>query len=366
MSVSSRYAQLCPAAAFGGGSFLVAWEAGQGSDYDIYGTRVTPQGKLLDPQGIVISRAESYQRVPAVVYGSTSFMVVWEDFRSGGERHRHIYGARVTPQGKILDPQGIAISQAANCQESPAVSFDGANFFVVWEDSRDGGFDIYGARVTPQGTVLDSQGIVISRTSAYEESPAVGFDGENYLVVWNRLGGPYDPSDIYGARVTPQGKVLDQSGIVVTRAKDCQRSPAVGFDGANFLVVWQNFHDWRWEIHGARLTPQGMMLDSSPIPISKTRSNKENLTVDFDGKSYLVAWEDNRAGDYDICGARVTSTGIVLDTSGIVVSAAAGDQQSPASGFGGANSLVVWEDKRGGKPRIYGVRVTREGALLAW
>ncbi len=49
-------------------------------------------------------------------------------------------------------------------QASPAVAYDGTNFLVVWQDFRDGGSssDIYGTRVSGTGAVLDSCGFAIS------------------------------------------------------------------------------------------------------------------------------------------------------------------------------------------------------------
>ena len=41
-------------------------------------------------------------------------------------------------------------------QTVPAVAYDGTNFLVVWQDPREDGtqYDIYGARVSPAGTLL--------------------------------------------------------------------------------------------------------------------------------------------------------------------------------------------------------------------
>src|SRR5207249_3978893 len=138
------------------------------------GTRVSPAGSVLDPNGIAISLAANNQASPAVAFDGTNYLVVWQDFPGG--TYFDIYGARVSPAGTVLDPAGIPISTAAGDQLSPALAFDGTNYLVAWTDPRSGSYDIYGARVSPAGTVLDPSGLAISFAAGGQGSPALAFD----------------------------------------------------------------------------------------------------------------------------------------------------------------------------------------------
>ncbi len=358
--------QLSPALAFDGANFLVVWQddrGGGGYYTDVYGARVTPEGTVVDPQGFIITQAARDQLTPALAFDGANFLVVWEDNRGGDPG---IYGTRVTPGGTVLDPAGIAIGEATNWQYSPAIGFDGANFLVVWQDDRGGDYwDICGARVTPEGLVLDPDGIVISQAASLKRSPALGFDGANFLVVWqDNRGGDY--YDIYGARVTPGGTVLDPNGFVVTQAARDQFAPALGFDGANFLVIWEDYRGGGYpDVYGTRVTSEGTVLDPGGIVISQSRNGQYGPALGFDGANYLVAWEDGRSSVWhDIYGARVTPGGTVLDPNGFVISRASKDQFAPALAFDGANYLVVWEDYRSSNnPDIYGAWVSPAGVV---
>jgi hypothetical protein len=353
--------QAAPALAFDGADFLVVWQDGR-NGLDIYGARVTPQGTVLEPAGFIISHATGNQYTPAVAFDGTNFLVVWEDDRSGSG---HVYGARVTLQGTVLDSSGLIISQAADDQYAPALAFDGANFLVVWEDPRTGGIsNIYGARVTTQGTVLDSAGFVISQASSDQYSPAVSYGGMSFLVVWEDHRG--SSADIYGARVTPQGTILDSAGLVISQATNDQNSPVVGFDGADFLVVWQDYRKGTdYDIFGARVTPEGTVLDSDGIAISQAAGDQGSPALAFDAANFLVAWGDCRNDSLgDIYGARVTPQGTVLDPLGLVISRAAGGRGAPCMGYDGTSFLAAWPDGRTGSGDIYGARVTQQGSVL--
>ncbi len=349
-----------PAVAFDGTNYLVTWDDMRSGVNDIYGTRVDTSGTVLDSMGITISRAQNIQRHPSVTFDGSNCLVVWEDARSGSF---DIFGARVDTSGIVLDSAGIAISAAQNGQYYPSVSFDGTHYFVAWEDLRNNSYsDIYAARVDTSGIVLDSAGIAISTTTWNKSMPSIAFDGTNYLIAWtdNRAW----PSDIYGSRVTSEGIVLDSSGIVISSAVERQLFSSIGYDGSNYFVAWHDFRNNPPDIYGTRMDTSGTVLDTSGIIVSTQAYDQYDAAVAFDGTNYFVTFTDGRNDSYDIFGVRIDQTGVIIDTAGIAISATAGDQLYPSVIFGGNNYLVVWQDFRNDTFDIYGARMDQSGALL--
>ncbi len=360
------YSQSNPAVAFDGSNFLIVWQDNyySTSDWSICGARVNQSGTVLDPGGILISYANSYQWYPAIAFDGTNYLVVWGDRRSG--TREDIYGARVSPAGTVLDPDGFPVSTTAqNGQYFPSVAFDGTNYLVVWDDYRSTTHNIYGARVTPSGTVLDPNGRIISNAARDQLYPTIAFGATNYLVAWDDYRSNVD-FDIYGARVDVSASVIDPNGIIVSSAINYQLLPALAFDINNYLVVWEDAMDISYyNIRGARVSPSGIILDPMSIAISTATNDQMAPAVAFDGTNYLVVWADNRNNVWDIYGTRVNQSGTVLNPAGIVISNAANYQEEPAIAFDGINYLVVWQDKRGGTYYdIYGTRVDQSGSVL--
>ena len=113
----------------------------------------------------------------------SDFLVVWRDGRSG---YWDIYGSRVTQAGVVLDTDGIVISPADDWHESPCVASDGASWLVVWtdwlSDSLSDTSDIYGAQVTSSGMVLDEFPAVAQAGSQCSPALATGLGNQTFLV----------------------------------------------------------------------------------------------------------------------------------------------------------------------------------------
>jgi hypothetical protein len=353
-----------------GSNTLVVWaDRRRGGLTNIYGARVSESGKVLDPAGIAISTARDSQLHPQVAFDGVNYLVVWSDNRAADEQS-DVYGARVTPTGVVLDRTGIPIATAVRREEEePAVAFDGTNYLVVWSDWRRVSSDIYGARVNQAGTVLDQSGFSISRAPNGQRSPQIAFDGTNYLVVWSdaRTGG--EDYDVVGARVSRDGTVLDPPGLLISKTAGLFVDPVVAYGGGDYLVAWSQAIGLRSQISGKRMSQAGTVRDSTRIRISAA-GNQSTPRIAFDGENYLVVWGGGRGRTADVYGSRVTKAGSVLAPRGRPITRAAGHQWVQSIDFNGANYFVAWEQAPSSPyaaaqtTDVYGARVSRAGARL--
>ncbi len=285
-------------------------------------------------------------------------------------------GARVSPSGTMHDgPDGFQISAGSGGDGYPvAVAFGDTNYLAVW-----GGASLRGALVTKDGLV--SSEFPISGRSSAQQEPSLAFDGTNYMVVWrDTVGQNYDDADIYAARVSAVGTVLDPQGIPVSTATSKQSVPKIAYDGTNYFAVWLDSRNSGYpsykDIYGARITPDGVLLDgpsrTGGFAINTNRySDNENMgaSLIFDGSNYFVVWNvysyvcRNPAG---IFGARVSSSGVLIDGPsegmGIVLSGSPPNCSSYGGAnivFSGQNSLLTWVWSRTGTapPAIEGVLI---------
>ncbi len=342
---------------------FVTWTDRRSDTCEVYGARVSQSGSVLDTNGIAISGTTGLPQCPAAAFDESDYRVVWYGYQHGGS-DCGVLSARVSRTGVVLDTNAIVISSSAACWPNSAVGFGDGKFLVAWADTRLHAADIFGARVTLAGAVLDPDGVLMSLSVNYQQTPALASDGTDFLAVWQDRRDSSGAHSIYGARVGQSGGVLDPTGFAISTDGDWYE-PTVSCDGTNYLVVWDGERDSTYGIYGARVSPDGTVLDPDGIAISSAQASPEYPAVTFDGASYLVVWDDYRYDhvDPDICGARVSPEGVVLDTGGLIISAGEGYQLVPAAGFDGTNALVAWSEERN-PGRLYCARVSASGVVL--
>lgn len=137
----------------------------------------------------------------------------------------------------------------------------------------------------------------------------------------------------------------------------------VAFDGTNFFAVWGDFRTGAtFDLYGARINSSGSVLDTRGIAISSASADQRAPAVAWNGSDYLVVWQDTRGADTDLYGQRINTAGALVGGE-IAISTATGNQINPDVATSGSGWVVAWEDYRSGTADAYAARVTSSGTV---
>ncbi|MHB9036533.1 MAG: hypothetical protein ACYC64_07680, partial [Armatimonadota bacterium] len=320
--------------------YLAVWADTRGpNDSDIFACRISATGEVLDILGICVSSYAGKQITPSVAWNGTEYLVVWADRR---DPLQHIYGARVRPNGEVLDPQGILLSGTTASQLAPRVAGESSGWLVVWQDTKGSSADIYGCKVNSDSTRGKIYGIATRVDN--EETPDVAYNGSTYFVVWRDYRNSADTdTDIYGCRVSRLGVRMAGDVLVsctssgTVGAVGAQLSPRICAAGTSCTVVWEDYRNGATnsDVYGARVSSSGTVYDKGGIAVSRATGNEELPNIGYDGSRLLVIWR--RGTDRVLRGARLGTDGSVTDSNGIAISSGmAGSSGSCVAGTAGA------------------------------
>jgi hypothetical protein len=225
------------------------------------------------------------------------FVVVWEDYRSGS--NYDVYGQLFDASGSKVGSNFLVNDSITNEQRDPSCGMDSVgNFVVVWEDNRNGNYDIYGQRFDENGDTIGLGGNFFinddgGSTSQYDPSVSMDNSG-NFTVVWRDYrDGNYD---IYG-------QIYDNTGLPSGsnfRIDQCtgtepRYDPDVSMDDNYFTVVWEDQRSNR-SIYKRRYNHNGTPVGSEVMvnDIDGTR-NQYYPAVDMNTSGNgVITWDDNR------------------------------------------------------------------------
>src|SRR4030042_3940805 len=175
-------------------------------------------------------------------------------------------------------------------QANPAVTFNGTNYIVTWNDRRFAINRIVAARVTPSGIVLDTSNC-IGAVGVDEQSSDIAYDGVRCFAVWGRYTAPYG---VDGRFVNSQALPVDTVIRIGNTATYKYINPKLATSGSRYLIVWNdlNMVTFDYSVYGQIMSAQGQLI-GGPIVIAEEDTPEKNPTVMYDGYKFLVAWDDS-------------------------------------------------------------------------
>lgn len=249
-----------PAVAWDGARYMVVWSDG----VTMFGRRVDVDGIPLDPAALTLM--QGFQ--PEVAGANGRFYAVCANAPSYPQ-NRYVFGRRFDgASGAPLDAGVLTIGGTfANYPDPIAV---GNRWLVTWQSnySHDSsGASAVASFVNEDGSLGPSVGLA---AAGYVPRADVSPSGV-VLAAYNTSSFANAGNDVVARRIAADGTVGPQ--FTVSNAAGKQLRPAVAWNGSQFVVAWDDrrnqaaFYDDRTDIYGARISEAGTVLDPAGFAI---------------------------------------------------------------------------------------------------
>jgi hypothetical protein len=296
-----------------------------------------------------------------------SYIVVWQDQRNGNAdifaRLYNAVGSPLAADFRVDQGPGSALA------EKPAVVRDLNNqFFIVWRDNRNGSHDVYGRRVNADGGPLAADFRIDQAPGATDvDNPALaaGPYGE-VLVVWQdaRAGNDDVYRRFYDAGGAPAGSEARVDGGPGATAARHPRAAINDYDW--YLITWEDNRGGNFDVYANLVDDTGWSLYGDYRVDAGANDAQGPVVVVGGNDDFFLAWSDYRGNNWDVYAQRLDFEGIPIGANFRVDQGAAGTHaHQPAIARGGnANFVVTWQDQRAGNDDVYGQRYDGSGAAL--
>jgi len=321
-------------------------------------------------------------------------MVVWSQH---SPLPAQLWAARLDGAGNLNGPYLIHTDAFPAYHEIPTVAFDGRNYLVVWNNNEEiSSFNrikykntVMAMRITPSGEPLDASPLVImsreDNGNLYVQGVGAAFDGQAYTVTWDEYSFANGLGEVYAQRIGADGTLRGPAQKVYPKKTTLLTSrayaiiPQIACVPGNCLFVWGVRSGARSplgyyldDIYGAQLVGN-VIASTSPIHIlSNVNLGLGYPQITTKGNEYLVFASrlDECSGTLcgvDFVGARMTSSGALLDPNGVVFNgttplAGVGEPQVTSDGTNYIVSFLGGGSRAG--TQVFALRLDPDGHVI--
>ncbi len=336
---------------------IVIWSDSYAGDPDIYMQKVSYDGNLLwGEESKPLIRARGAQS-NAKIFGTGPYFIIWEDSRNSGKQ---IYVQKINENGDFsFNGDGIQLSlDEKNAQLADLSIGEDGSAIVCFQDDKHGNFDIYSQRIDQYSNrswgeygkiINDTPGSVIH---------------QNYKVVSDNRGNLYFAfedkrsgySNVYVQKVNTEGMLMwEIDGFAAGEGAFEQLNPDICIDGkGGAFVVWEDYRDTagsRLFFQHFNVSGKALIGGGSPVTPGAVSFNQKKPKIVYDGAGgALIVFVDNRTvlSVQDIYAQRISPKGECLFTQS-GKTVTEGNGTQDDPVIAPQSLIVAWTDYRNGE-----------------
>ena len=245
------------------GGAMVAWMAERDDQLPARTIEVgtldrSGQRLMLDLQ--VSSSAAEVGSGPSLAYSGREYLVVWEDHRGGrdsgqpgyGEMGPDIWGRFVRSEGiesctgeECFLSEEFPIAPAPHSSSAPVARWVEDSYFVVWEDNREGAYDVLTVRVSApasdgEPTIEPPDGMNVTASPSAARRPSLAASEGRVYLLWHRGTSPWEEPARFDllSMWSPDGGIHWSAPIVVASRAETRPEAGLAASGNSVGVAW--------------------------------------------------------------------------------------------------------------------------------
>ena len=319
------------------GFLHLIWEEKFQTHSNIYYTKINKNGeKTVAPKPITKNiELGTYSTFPQIIADSIdNIHIVWS-WAYKREENFDIFYSKLDSNGNILVDNTPLTNNLANCHNDSIAIDDEDNIHIVWQDGRDGDYQIYYSKIDGK---IDKNGKMSSKneltlindirvSSLNDESlsPDICFDNGKIYVVWYDVTNEDKANIIHYLAMDKNGKILikdmaltlnsyysDNGKEMINHATN----PSIGVKDGKICITWQ---DDRWD--GKLIVDEIKTVDEIPkrynniyykILDNKGKTLKQDKIISYyespsitpdiivENNQFHIVWSDKLIKNYDI------------------------------------------------------------------
>jgi len=300
------------------------------------------------------SSQTAYNCAHAIASPGDTIHVVWYDYRDG---NAEIYYKRSDDKG-LSWTDDMRLTYDPSNSRSPSILVSGSTVHVVWEDDRDGNFEIYYKRSLDGGNSWGND-IRLTYTPSYTWHPSlIAADSILHLVYYDYANGWWE---IYYQRSTDLGSTWEQP-VRLTNDHAGSFWATICSKDTVLHLAWYDGRDGNWQIYYKRSEDNGSTWGVD-TRLTFTNDTSWRPCIAVSDSCIHVVWEGYRDHIGQIYYKRSCDGGNTWSND-IRLTDLSGTSIRPNLAASGKGVSVTWVDDRDGNKEIYYKQSYDEG--LSW
>ena len=360
------------------GGAIYVWSDTKLGERDLWAQKVDGAGNMVWGEPVLIDGKPDRQEDPVITRtNDNNYVIAWIDFSA--DLDGDVYAQKINAEGNLLWQEGgLPVCTLAGMQISLNMEPDNeGGVYIIWVDSRNPSKDLFGQRLSANGSPLwIINGIPIATGLGDEMQNTMLPDGEGGMIIaYTHSYAGND--DLYAKRFNANGTMVWQNTLVISEAEGSQSDIRMAaLNDGNFVFTWADKRSADTDIYAQKINLAGDLLWGSYLIVYSdqnelARPQVNPRIVKTSDNGVIIVWEDFRLDTQnpDLFAQKISASGIKQwSEQGIALCTAEFAQLGPrlASDNNGG-CFVVWDDLRNGNAPnvdIYAQHLSASGNAL--